>query len=85
MQWHDAGSGQRKGIKRSYRSRAEAEAEAEAWIQQMQRAATTGIDPAQTLTSVAAYLDGRWAPRNGTSTREKLDASVVYMSRNSSA
>jgi hypothetical protein len=57
VRWHDAGSGRRKGIKRSYSSRAEAEA----WIARMHRAATTGIDPGQTLASFVAYLDDRWA------------------------
>jgi integrase len=57
VRWQDADTGERKGIKRSHRSRAEAQA----WVVRMRRTTTTGIDPGQTLASFVAYLGDRWA------------------------
>ena len=57
VRWYDPDTGQRTGIKRTHRSRAQAEA----WIERMQRATTTGIDPGQTLASYVESLGNRWA------------------------
>jgi hypothetical protein len=51
MRWHDPDTGRRRGIKRSRDFRAEAEA----WVERMQGAARTGIDPGQTL---ATFVEG---------------------------
>ena len=57
VRWYDPHTGQRTGIKRTHRSRAQAEA----WIERMQRATTTGIDPGQTLKAYVESLGSRWA------------------------
>ena len=50
VRWYDPDTGRRTGIKRSHAPALEAEA----WIERMQRATTTGIDPGQTL---ATYVE----------------------------
>ncbi|GAB3668886.1 site-specific integrase [Nocardioides korecus] len=57
VRWTDPVSGRRMSPKRMSRSREDVDA----WVQQMQRAARTGVDPGQTLATYIDALGDRWA------------------------
>ncbi|HEY9412221.1 MAG TPA: site-specific integrase [Jiangellaceae bacterium] len=57
VRWSDPVTGRRDGVKRAHPTRDAAEA----WLDRMQGAAATGIDPGQTLADYVAMIGDRWA------------------------
>jgi integrase len=57
VRWTDPITGRRRGIKRSHQSREAAER----WLDRMDRAARTGLDPGQTLGCYVEHIGDRWA------------------------
>jgi integrase len=57
VRWHDPDTGERTGIKRSHRSRADADA----WVERMRQVTESGINPGQTLSTFVESLGERWA------------------------
>src|SRR3954454_23732615 len=57
VRWVDPGTGQRVSRKKYHPTREAAEQ----WVDQIQRAAQTGIDTGQTLAAYVGYIGDRWA------------------------
>ena len=55
--WIDSVTGRRVGLKRSHTTLGEAER----WLESLEIAAATGIDPGQTLATLVATIGDRWA------------------------